>query len=54
MHDSCAVKAAYGEGDSLENSFSVADIPDKTYDDNDGEPPWHISDNIDITSDDEE
>ena len=54
VHDSCAIKAAYGEGDSLDDSFSVADIPDKTYDDDDGEPPWHISDNIDITSDDEE
>ena len=30
------------------------DFLDKTYDDDDGEPPWHISDNIDITSDDEE
>ena len=35
MYDSCAVKAAHGEGESSEDSFSVADIPDKHYEDDD-------------------
>ena len=53
MYDSCVVKAAHGEGESLEDFFSVADISDKAYEDDDGEPPWHINENDDMTSDEE-
>jgi len=47
-------KVAHGEDESLDDSFSAADILDNSYDDDDGESPWHISDNVDITSDGEE